>query len=72
MLASRGFYKYLVMCLITVNLKAVFRHLDAVSVRVLNTVCSKLFLGVVGLAFGDGGRAGRCTHLGPLPSWPST
>ncbi|KAL4420864.1 hypothetical protein ABPG77_002823 [Micractinium sp. CCAP 211/92] len=28
-LTSRGFYKYLLMCLFTVNLKSVFRHLDA-------------------------------------------
>ncbi|KAL4424382.1 hypothetical protein ABPG75_001683 [Micractinium tetrahymenae] len=28
-LTSRGFYKYLTMCLFTVNLKSVFRHLDA-------------------------------------------
>jgi hypothetical protein len=28
-LASRGFWKFLAMCLFTVNLKSVFRHLDA-------------------------------------------
>ena len=28
-LASRGFWKFLAVCFLTVNLKSIFRHLDA-------------------------------------------